>query len=265
MHKSQEPENIIQDEELAELYMNAANLETPDLWSRIEAGIQNNTDAQYGTDVPDIKPVTDLATERRKRKKVYTKYLTAAAVLLILVIPAWFYFGGREKTKEMTVNDTVSGDNIKTDDSMDMMEEAVEAAPEEPQDEGVNETPTEAAPVEDDVPGNNDNVTNMESAVSQDVNGSEEKEETVVLIGTVTYLSGEYYITDYELASDSSTVDTASMKERLQISNPLSLPLIFQTMQEGDEGKAEVRIAVLSEDEDSDVTMIKIIDISIIE
>lgn len=88
MQDKLDSDNSIQDEEIEELYRNAADIEIPDLWNRIETGIKDGKQEDQPQETKAPIPIS-------KKRKIYVKYLAAAAILLVLAIPAWFFLGGR--------------------------------------------------------------------------------------------------------------------------------------------------------------------------
>ena len=82
------PDNELS-EEMLQAYLDATDMETPDLWSRIDAGFDSE--------------VTQINNEKKLNKKRNKKFITfiAAAVLLTLIALPIAMLGGRSNEKDM--------------------------------------------------------------------------------------------------------------------------------------------------------------------
>ena len=108
------------DEEVEEALLTAMNLEVPDLWDRIESGIDSSEKV-----VPFEKKTgksDERSSERRKKKRVWAKYLVAAALVMIVMIPVIRVLGDAQRS--------TSGESAKSDNAM-VYESTTEASYEE--------------------------------------------------------------------------------------------------------------------------------------
>ena len=118
------------DAEVEAIYMAALSADTPDLWDRISAGIsEGGTPA--GEDVTEVlskeaAPVTDLAAYREKKKmsRAMRGTLAAAAMLLLIGIPAFILGGQRNRTKD----ETQMSDSAREDLSFDFKAKGSDSA-----------------------------------------------------------------------------------------------------------------------------------------
>lgn len=135
-------------EEMLQAYLDATDMETPDLWNRIDEG--------YALELQQIKQ--EEIKERKKRNKKLFTVLAVAGVLLVIGTPVLFFGMGnvRDLTGDKSINDeseivmdeTVGED---ADEDVQMESEAVNES-EMTMDEAPMEETVTAAPVEE-VPG----------------------------------------------------------------------------------------------------------------
>lgn len=144
------PDNELS-EEMLQAYLDATDMETPDLWSRIDAGFDSE--------------VTQINNEKKLNKKRNKKFITfiAAAVLLTLIALPIAMLGGRSNEKDM-VTEGIKDEDIAFEEEaesaaadMDVTEasfeenevvtdevcESVESAPSEELEEDADEAITE--------------------------------------------------------------------------------------------------------------------------
>lgn len=286
MHENDDINEIIQDEELTRQYLKAVDLETPDLWDRIEAGISETSKVvsfNKDTDSMDTQTQKNLyqGTEQGKaqrekklhKRKPYMKLLAAAAALLILVVPAWMMLGGNRSKEEDKMNGLNSMEETAPVPDGEMDGSLAETAP----NPYSGEQGTEEHEIEDaaDEESAVDYADQAESAAMPEAEQLE-----IPLKGTLKYLDGEYYIQDYTVdfvrmqqndGSSAVNADTESvvsnLKERLYIMNPHKLPSQLQSMEDGEEYAAEFIVTVVQPDDVSDkaATEIEIVSITLPE
>lgn len=155
------PDNELS-EEILQAYLNATDIETPDLWSRIDAGFDSE--------------VTQINNEKKLNKKRNKKFITfiAAAFLITLIAIPIVMLGGRSNEKDMVT------EGIKSEDiAFETMEEESVAATEYAEESAEeNEAAMEEAPVEDMQESDNETVMSTD-----DVENSVESAPTDVADG----------------------------------------------------------------------------------
>ena len=120
-------------------YKNAISLEVPDLWNRIEAGIDEYEATKKTDNISYIKEETkkEEKTNRVNSKKViaYIGRISAAAVCLILAIGAFNLMRGSKNTAEMATSDAPATADFAASEASDeapaVEEYAAEAEAEE--------------------------------------------------------------------------------------------------------------------------------------
>ena len=120
-------------------YKNAISLEVPDLWNRIEAGIDEYEATKKTDNISYIKEETknEEKTNRVNSKKViaYIGRISAAAVCLILAIGAFNLMRGSKNTAEMATSDAPATADFAASEASDeapaVAEYAAEAEAEE--------------------------------------------------------------------------------------------------------------------------------------
>lgn len=120
-------------------YKNAISLEVPDLWNRIEAGIDEYEATKKTDNISYIKEETknEEKTNRVSSKKViaYIGRISAAAVCLILAIGAFNLMRGSKNTAEMATSDATATADFAASEASDeapaVAEYAAEAEAEE--------------------------------------------------------------------------------------------------------------------------------------
>ncbi len=120
-------------------YKNAISLEVPDLWNRIEAGIDEYEATKKTDNISYIKEETkkEEKTNRVNSKKViaYIGRISAAAVCLILAIGAFNLMRGSKNTAEMATSDAPATADFAASEACDeapaVAEYAAEAEAEE--------------------------------------------------------------------------------------------------------------------------------------
>lgn len=115
-------ENIPYEEmtdEMLQAYMEASDMETPDLWDRVEQGFEQ--------EMADIRDEKTIQFVPGKKKAVWRRYagLAAAVLLCVILIPA--VMRSNIKSGEKAIDDTVKNVNDMGETSM-MAEEAAEEA-----------------------------------------------------------------------------------------------------------------------------------------
>ena len=180
------PENELS-EEMLQAYLDATDMETPDLWNRIDEG--------YALELQQIKQ--NEIKERKKRNKKLITVLAVAGVLLVIGTPVLFFGMGnvRDLTGDKSMNDE---SEIAMDEAVDeevQMESAVADENEMAMDEApMEETPTEAISTEasveetptDDVP---------EQIGNQNGTGDSTTESAaIVMTNSFVYNDGSYVL-----------------------------------------------------------------------
>lgn len=163
------PDNELS-EEMLQAYLDATDMETPDLWSRIDAGFDSE--------------VTQINNEKKLNKKRNKKFITfiAAAVLLTLIALPIAMLGGRNNEKDM-VTEGIKDEDIafeaESAESAAADMDATEASFEE------NEAAMEEAPVGDMQESDNETVmstddveNSVESAPSEELEEDADEEIT---------------------------------------------------------------------------------------
>jgi len=160
------PDNELS-EEMLQAYLDATDMETPDLWSRIDAGFDSE--------------VTQINNEKKLNKKRNKKFITfiAAAVLLTLIALPIAMLGGRSNEKDM-VTEGIKDEDIAFEAEaesaaadMDVTEasfEENEAAMEEAVAEDAEESDNEASIITDSA----ENAVESAPAEESDGNVGEE-------------------------------------------------------------------------------------------
>ena len=138
------PDNELS-EEMLQAYLEAADMETPDLWSRIDAGFDSE--------------VTQINNEKKLNKKRNKKFITfiAAAVLITLIALPIAMLGGRSNEKDMVT------EGIK-DEDIAFEEEAESAAA----DMDVTEASFEENAAMDEVPAEDAEESDNEASIITD-------------------------------------------------------------------------------------------------
>ncbi|SEG20857.1 hypothetical protein SAMN04487934_11080 [Eubacterium ruminantium] len=107
MMKDEELEKLnITPEEIAEveaLYEAALKNEVPDIWDRIEEGLDK---IEADTEAENSSNVISLADRKRRKKTIFTISMAAAAVLIVLV--PMLVFGGTLNDRKKSSNDTIT-------------------------------------------------------------------------------------------------------------------------------------------------------------
>lgn len=160
------PDNELS-EEMLQAYLEAADMETPDLWSRIDDGFDSE--------------VTQINNEKKLNKKRNKKFITfiAAAVLLTLIALPIAMLGGRNNEKDM-VTEGIKHEDIAFDaeaesaaadmDATEASFEENEAAMEEAVAEDAEESDNEASIITDSA----ENAVESAPAEESDGNVGEE-------------------------------------------------------------------------------------------
>ncbi len=143
-------------DEMVQAYIDAAGLDTPDLWSRIDAGFE----AECST----------IRVERNHKKKLRKKTFGAVAAVLILTvlaIPVMALFGNSKEETKGSKNDMAYDmeDSIVTDDPVHNQSAKDEAE--------VMEDVTEAEPALDDAPAEEATEAIDNSVTGNDVEDGE--------------------------------------------------------------------------------------------
>jgi hypothetical protein len=253
-----EQDETIQDEKVEMEYLQMAALDTPDLWSRIEMNLEQEGQTGLETGAGEKtegteKKVTDLSEYRKQRSRKPWIGVAAAAVLLLVAVPVWLYFGGsRGRLNGNPETETSNLDNRMAVENAETAEEenggsdfaAPDVAESSQADldgtnsvglDGVQQSENQAEEAES-VPEEAEDVDESETETARDMGTI-----SVSGIGNLHYSNGVYYISDYSLMAtgDASERDkwADSLTETLQVSNPDQLPSAYQNMKAGDEEK----------------------------
>ena len=111
-----ENKHDLEEKELAELYTSNMQSDIPDIWDRINSGI----DEIEKTPVSGTAKVTDISKKKTEKTKHHRKYsaLIAAAVVLAVIIPTWIFWGGKSKLND---SETEIYEETDNSDAPDMM------------------------------------------------------------------------------------------------------------------------------------------------
>lgn len=260
MQDKLDSDNSIQDEEIEELYRNAADIEIPDLWNRIETGIKDGKPEDQPQETKEPIPIS-------KKRKIYVKYLAAAAILLVLAIPAWFFLGGRH-----------SMDKSASDETLDMMENAPQedqAYDSDMSGDSINESaemPEDSIP-EENAPADGNGLEGDIAKPVQDSENAAESEaaetfpETFSVRGIIFRDAGGYYIRDYVLTGGE---EPEKLPELLSIAETETLTAMLPDIKEGEEKEAEVLLRLSAADkvqsaEDSQIDIVSVEVLQVLE
>ena len=182
-------------DEMLKAYLAAADMETPDLWSRVEQGFDREmSDLNHRN--RDNK-VVHMDQINRKKKFVWRKYVGIAAAILIclIAVPVIALFGAHNRTKgDIEYN--------KNEDVMEFTEAGTYQAAEESMAESVAESDAAAGIAEFDYE-TNDNLDSADSAqVTADV-GTIGKNTSVLEV--------EVFITE-EITEDGTIIPVAEIQ-----------------------------------------------------
>lgn len=226
-------------------YKNAISLEVPDLWNRIEAGIDEYEATKKTDNISYIKEETDREkkTDRVNGKKViaYIGRISAAAACLILAIGAFNLMRGSKNSSEMAASDAPAMADYAASETYDEAPAIAEYAAEaEAEEEYSDSYTTDAAPAQD---------TASESAV--------EKDDTASNKDTLSYKNGirsessaqpaseeQVILTPIEslmIAAECSNVEAQKILLRLTlagIDSPTDFVPVEEDLEAGDELKS---------------------------
>lgn len=233
------------EEEIINAYLNQLENDTPDLWDRIEAGLDayENNGVVSSENTNNESKVANIETinraEQKRRKKSPIKWIptvvSLAAVLLaaVIVIP---YLAGNQRTKSdssMIVNDAVSKDQTQSpsyDAAADSYEESDAM-------EGVQENYVNGVANEDtnNVTGQQHGDTNGKDNAIEDVAGSVgfdyvDEEQSISCVLKVIDETEKGYRCEiisvgenpYEL-SEGMEIDVACVQGMLQVSEDMTV------------------------------------------
>ncbi len=160
-------------EEMLQAYMDAADIDTPDLWERIDEGF-----------LPEYENYSKEQVKQEKTKKQIKKkyFVMAAAVVLVVLIAVPVMLGGRNKSEDNVLGDAADmifgpiGENaISPDDIGDVKSEDV-------MEEMSQESATEAFDGENNLMTGND-TQSVDSTQKQDT----EQEKVMIMVDGQLY------------------------------------------------------------------------------
>lgn len=169
-------------EEMLQAYMNATDIDTPDLWERIDAGF-----------LPEYENYSKEQVKQKKIKKQIKKkyFVMAAAVVLVVLIAIPVMLGGRNKSEDNVLGDMIFGpigeNAISADDIGDVKSEDV-------MEEMSQESATEA------FDGMNNSITDNDTQSMDSTQKQDNEQEKVMIVaggqlysftGSVVALSDE--------------------------------------------------------------------------
>lgn len=108
-------------DEMIDAYLNAIDLETPDLWNRIEVGFEKEYSQMLSeTNTNVIEFSNNTAVKKRKASRRYMGLVAAVILITIIAIPI-MNLGGRTKSDTKSDNKTSDSvmDNATAKESMD--------------------------------------------------------------------------------------------------------------------------------------------------
>ncbi len=202
-------------EEFVNSYLQATNQNTPDLWSRIEAGFQEE--------------VWDMVAEKRRRNARVLKtvgYVAAAALITLVAIPAMLLSMGGSNTKdEMMYTESTTTADIYHEEAADTVEmEAPADSVDSVMEDEVYESITEAASESGDEAdgssqGTNNSISsdasaseNQTQAQLREIEGIQTDERQIVVVCEITF----------DDATDAVTIEIKEVKGNQYDELPLS-------------------------------------------
>lgn len=223
-------------DEMLQAYLDNVDIETPDLWERIEAGfdaeIENSADAK--------KNSTKGNTGGRQELRRYAG-LVAAIVVCAIVIPVAMLNSNNKNTK----NDNAAYDSDITEaqESADMADESMDMLP-------------ESADMTDDIAGDiqqADSALNQNSASSDSIKDDDAyNSETSTLLVTLEYVTADngtenVLITVHKVISDSEDVKLLEDGDIITFVNQDEFEEMYKAYNKKTDGEYEIAVTDVTE------------------
>lgn len=263
MQDKLDSDNSIQDEKIEELYRNAADIEIPDLWNRIETGIKDGKPEDQPQETKEPIPIS-------KKRKIYVKYLAAAAILLVLAIPAWFFLGGRHSMDKSASDETLDQmENAPQEDQAydsDMSGDSINESAEMPEDSMAEDSmPEENAPADGNGLEGEMSKPVLDSENMTESEAAETFPETFLVRGVIFRDDGGYYIRDCVLIG---VEGPEKLPEIFSIEETETLTTMLPDLKEGEEKEVGVLLRLFdadkvqsAEDSQTDIVSVEVLQV----
>lgn len=237
-------------DEMLQAYLDNVDVETPDLWERIEAGfdaeIENSADAK--------KNSTKGNTRGRQGLRRYAG-LVAAIVVCAIVIPVAMLSSNNKNTKND--NATYDSDIIEAQESAEMADESMNMLPESADmaDESMDMMP-ESADMTDDIAGDiqqADSALNQNSASSDSIKDDDAyNSETSTLLVTLEYVTADngtenVLATVHKVISDSEDVKLLEEGDVITFINQDEFEEMYKAYNKKTDGEYEIAVTDVTE------------------
>lgn len=170
-------------EEFVNAYLNATNQNTPDLWSRIEAGFE-----------AEAREEIRQSNIRSARNKKLIGFVAAAALITIIAVPVMMLGMGGEKSEEsirLTESTTVAEDKMHFQESADSvsMDAPEDGAQEDAMEDAVIESATETATESGKLNTITSNGTagNITATQLKEIEGVQTDDRQIVVVGEFSF------------------------------------------------------------------------------
>lgn len=230
-------------DEMLQAYLNNVDVETPDLWERIEAGfdaeIENSADAK--------KNSTKSSTGGRQELRRYAG-LVAAIVVCAIVIPVAMLSNNNKNNNKNTKNDNAAYDSDITaaQESAEMADESMESMDMMP----------ESAEMTDDIAGDiqqADSALNQNNASSDSIKDADAyNSETSTVLVTLEYVTADngtenVLATVHKVISDSEDVKLLEEGEVITFINQDEFEEMYKAYNKNTDGEYEIVVTDVTE------------------
>lgn len=184
-------------DEMIDAYLNAAAMETPDLWDKIEVGYNKEyAQIQKETNPNIIEFNADNKAKKRKIPKHYFGLVAAVLLIVIIAIPV-MNMGDRTKS------DKRSSDSIAKEESFDETPSYDEAYSEAASDEiSSNESVSASDESSYNESDSDENVDNGNYTYHNEQTKEPDTEKSLCVLGEVTKQDGQYILEVKDIISN---------------------------------------------------------------